>query len=110
MPQLTTQQRIWICLKMAPGNTATQVRRNWAPQFPSVDPPTVKTIRKNYQKYQQHGMSLNRNKGNSDRPRTVRTPYNINKYDNHCYRMETCQQDEVPFHCLPPHFIDRADG
>ena len=79
MVQLTTDQRVWVCLEMARVNNALQVRRLWANQFPGVQPPTARTIRQNYRKYRTHGTSLNRNQNNSGRRRTARSVQNIRR-------------------------------
>ena len=65
MQQLRTQQRVWTCLQMARLQSANAVQRTWRQYWHGIDPPHVITITRNYQKYQQHGTSMNRNKGNS---------------------------------------------
>ena len=77
MPQLTTQQRVWICSEMAREDSPTRVTCNWLQHFPGVPQQSLKAIKKNYEKYRQHGTSLNKNKGNSGRPRTALSQQNI---------------------------------
>ena len=62
---------------MAREYSPTRVKRNWLQHFPAVPQPSLKAIKKHYEKYRQHGTSLNRNKGNSGRPRTARSQQNI---------------------------------
>ena len=65
--QQLTQQRVWICLQMARLHSASAVQRAWRQYWHGIDPPHVTTVKRNYQKYQQHRTSLNRNEGNSER-------------------------------------------
>ena len=53
------------------------VANAFAERFPNRAPPAKSTIWKNVRKYLQEGTSLNLNQGRSGRPRTARTPQNI---------------------------------
>lgn len=75
--QLTTEQRVWVCLEMAKFENAPFVRRKFRQAFPNRRPPALSTIRKNFAKYKSKGTSLNQNKGNSGRPRTATSDANI---------------------------------
>ena len=55
----------------------TEVQNAFRIRFPDRNPPDKKTILKNYQKYQDTGTSLNRNKGNSSRRKTARSEENV---------------------------------
>ena len=74
MGQLTTAQRIF-CVQQYYKNdrSLNQVLRLFAVEFPGRAPPTKRTIKQNVKKFETHGTLLNRNKGNSGGPRTVRT-------------------------------------
>ena len=77
MPRLTQDQRIWVVLEMSPVQNALQVRRSWRNHWPGIPAPSTVTIKNNYLKSANHGTSLNRNRGNSGRPRTARSQQNI---------------------------------
>ena len=59
--------------------TLNKERKNkdFCRRFPEKDPSTTRTIWKNVKKYEREGLSLNINKGRSDRRRTVRTEETI---------------------------------
>ena len=77
MPQLTIQQRIWVCLEMARVRNSVEVRRRWPQRFPNVRVPYRVTIQRTFEKFESEGTCHNNSKGNSGRPRTARTPHNI---------------------------------
>lgn len=77
MVQFTTAERVFMVEQFNQTNSIAQTRINYQVQFPNGRVPSRKAIRSNVVKYHQHGTSLNRNKGNSGRPRTVRTARNI---------------------------------
>ena len=77
MVQLTQDQRIWVCIEMARLGNAKAVQRSWLNRWPGINAPTARTIRQNFKKYSDHGTSLNRNRGNSGRPRTARSVENV---------------------------------
>ena len=45
MPQLTIQQRKWVCLEMARVRNSAEVRRRWPQRFPNVRVPYRVTIK-----------------------------------------------------------------
>ena len=53
------------------------MQREFRDRFPEQEPPAKRTIQETVSKYHTFGTSLNRNKGNSERSRTARTPENI---------------------------------
>ena len=75
--QFTVAQRIFMVNEYIKTNSATQTKQRFRRRFPNVNAPAVKTIKRNYTKYLQHGTSQNRNKTNSGRSRTARSPHNI---------------------------------
>ena len=77
MVQLTQDQRIWVCIEMARLGNAKAVQRSWLNRWPGINAPTARMIRQNFKKYSDHGTSLNRNRGNSGRPRTARSVENV---------------------------------
>lgn len=83
MVQLTTEQRAFVVLKYQETKSYVAVQNAFGIRFPGRRPPCKRTIQKNVEKYQNHGTSLNRNKNNSGRRRTTRTPHNINMVQNH---------------------------
>ena len=77
MPQLTTAERTFIVSKYFETKSIPEVLRLFEIAFPHRNVPSSSTIWRNVRKYQQHGTSLNRNKGNSGRRRTGRSEANI---------------------------------
>ena len=77
MPQLTTEQRVFVVTEYARTQNSTAVQEAFRAQFPERDPPPRSTILRNFRKYQATGTSLNRNRVNSGRPRTGRSDENI---------------------------------
>ena len=77
MPQLSSDQRTWVCLEMTRVQNAIEVIRRWPARWPNIPPPTRKIVTITYQKCQREGMVPNLSKGRSGRPQTVRTPQNI---------------------------------
>ena len=75
--QLTTEQRTSIVLKFNETGSIPRVRREFEERFPERSSPDKKTILRTVHKFNNHGTILNRNKGNSGRKRTQRTPENI---------------------------------
>ena len=82
MRQLTVPQRVFIVKTYFETKSYVDVRRLFAEQFPERMPPTKKNIKKNVDKYLNHGTSCNRNKGNSGRPRTGHSQDNIDAVQN----------------------------
>ena len=78
MVQLTTEQRIFIVVNFVRTQSAPAVVDLFQQRFPDRNPPAPSTIMRNVWKYSNHGTSLNRNRGNSGRRRSVRTAENIN--------------------------------
>ena len=66
-----------MVLEMSRVQNALQVRRSWRSHWPGIPAPSAVTIKNNYLKFVNHGTSLNRNRGNSRRPRTARSQQNI---------------------------------
>ena len=73
-------------------------------RFPERKPPAAQTIWENVRKYQEHGTSLNRNKGNSGRKRTGRSEENIA-----AVRLGIPAQGEMGWDCLRHNRITRLD-
>lgn len=71
MVQLRQQQRV------SRTGSLIQIRNAFGEQFPDRPLPAKSTIWKNVVKYQQHGTSLNRNRGNSGRRHTGRSHANV---------------------------------
>ena len=67
MPQLSKNQRVWICIQYARVNNALEVIRRWENQWPHVAPPTHKTVVKTFRKFEREGTCHNLNKGRSGR-------------------------------------------
>ena len=63
--QLTREQRVFIVLNYQETKNYEIVRRNFEQIFPERISPTKKTVRRTVQKFNEHGTTLNRNKGNS---------------------------------------------
>ena len=78
MPRPSNDQRTWVCLEMARVQNATEVIRRWPARWPNIPPPTKILVAITYQRFQREGTVHNLNKGQSVRPRTIRTPHNIN--------------------------------
>ena len=77
MGQLTTEQRTFIVRTFYEYGSVARTRELFAERFPERRNIAVKTIRYNIRKFEQHGTSHNRNKGNSGRRRTGRSAENI---------------------------------
>jgi hypothetical protein len=76
----TTDHRTknFYCDKLyARTQSATEVRNAFQQRFGDRNPPPPSTILRNVRKYLNAGTSLNLNKGNSGRRRTIRTAQNI---------------------------------
>ena len=77
-----TRERVFIVLNYQETKNYEIVRRNFGQIFPERISPTKKTVRKTVQKFNEHGTTLNRNKGNSGRKRTARTQENVEMVQN----------------------------
>ncbi len=77
MVQLTTEQRTFVVTTFHQTGSLQLTCDAFRERFPEWEPPAAKTIWANVRKYQEHGTSLNRNKGNSGRRRTGRSKMNI---------------------------------
>lgn len=77
MVQLTTCQRTFIVKTFYETQSLQITREAFGERFPDRQPPALKTIWANVRKFSRHGTTLNRNKGNSGRPRTGRSEANI---------------------------------
>ena len=77
MLQLTTEQRVFVVKKFHENRSLQATQNAFREAFHERDPPAKTTIWANVKKYQDHGTSLNRNKGPSGRRRTVRTEESI---------------------------------
>ena len=79
-PQYTAEQRTFMVLTYNRTENMAETLQLFEEHFPDVRQPCRSTVVRNYQKYRQHGTSLNRNKGNSGRPRTVRSEEGIAEF------------------------------
>ena len=52
MPQLTTEQRVFVVTEYARTQNSTAVQQAFQAQFPEHDPPPRSTILQNFRKYQ----------------------------------------------------------
>jgi hypothetical protein len=78
MPRLSKDQRVWVCLEHARFQNAEEVRRRWPPgRWGNIPAPTKRTISTTYRKFLREATFHDLNKGRSGRPRTARTPENI---------------------------------
>jgi hypothetical protein len=77
MVQLTTEQRVFIVINYTRTQSTTQVRNAFQQRFPDRNPSSQSTILSNVRQYSNAGTSLNLNKGNSGRRRTIQTAQNI---------------------------------
>ena len=77
MAQLTTAQRVFIVENFLETESINDVKALFRARFPERNVPSMSTIRRNVEKYHLHGTSLNRNKGNSGRPKTVTARGNV---------------------------------
>ena len=66
-----------MCLEHARFQNAAEVRRQWPGRWGNILPPSKRTIRKTYRTFLQEATCHDLNKGGSGRPRTARTPENI---------------------------------
>ena len=67
MVQLNKDEHVWVCFEMARVQNAHTVQSLWSNRWPDRRVPTILAILKNYIKYRQHGIGLNRNEVNSGR-------------------------------------------
>ena len=77
MAQLTTDQRVFIVENFLETGSINDVKALFRATFPERNVPSMSTIQRNVEKYHLHGTSLNRNKGNSGRPKTVTARGNV---------------------------------
>ena len=77
MAQLTTDQRVFIVKNFLETGSINDVKVLFRARFPERNVPSMSTIQRNVEKYHLHGTSLNRNKGNSGRPKTVTARGNV---------------------------------
>ena len=75
--QLTDEQCVFVVKRYFQTWSYKQVQDEFVIRFPGRVAPQKTTIKRNVEKYEEHGTSLNRNKGCSGRRITVRTPQNI---------------------------------
>lgn len=83
MVQLTTEQRVFVVSIYLETKSFLAVKDAFRRRFPERNCPCNSTIRKNVEKYRQHGTSLNLNKQFSGRRKSVRTPENIEMVRDH---------------------------
>ena len=76
-PQFSVDERVFMVLKYTETSNVLETVRRFQRQFPNQRTPCRQTKMDNYNKYVHYGLSLNRNIGNSGRPRTARTQANI---------------------------------
>lgn len=77
MVQLTIEQRPFVVRSFYQTGSLQLTREAFRGRFPDRQPPALKSIWANVRKYEAHGTSQNRNKGNSGRIRTGRSEANI---------------------------------
>ena len=77
MPQLTKDQRVWICVEYARTNNVCEVIRRWPVRWYGIPVPSRLTIKSTFEKFVREGTCLNLNKGRSGRLRTARTQQNV---------------------------------
>ena len=75
--QFTPEQRTFMVLSYYETGSPLQSRQAFVERFPNRRPPDKRTIVRNFQKYQRHATSHNRNKGNSGRPKVARSQQNV---------------------------------
>ena len=76
MPQLTTEERIFIVEKHIESKSINHVRQHFSLRF-TCEAPCKRTIQCIVGKYRNFGTSLNRNKGNFGRSQSSVTDKNI---------------------------------
>ena len=78
MPRSSKDQRVWVYLEHARIQNAAEVRRRWRCRWGNNIPaPTKRTISTTLRKFLREATCHDLNKGRSGRPRTARTPENI---------------------------------
>ena len=80
-PQFSVDEHVFIMfmvLKYTETGNILETIRRFQRQFSNQRTPCRQAMVDNYNKCVQYGLSLNRNVGNSGRPRTARTQANIN--------------------------------
>ena len=97
MAQLTREERVFIVLNYTQTQSSTTVQNAFQARCPGHNPPAPSTILRNIQKYLNAGTSLNLNKGNSGRRRSIRTAENIE-----AVRDPLQQNPHVSAHRNPP--------
>jgi hypothetical protein len=75
--QFTPEQRTFMVLAYHQSGSPSQRRQAFVERFPNRRPPDKRTIVRNFQKYQRHATSRNRNKGKSGRPKVARSQQNV---------------------------------
>ena len=75
--QFTPQERAFLVRVYIETGSRQETIRQFQHEYPDRQAPSPSTVWRNYQKYVTHGTSTNRNMGNSGRPRTVRSPANV---------------------------------
>ncbi len=77
MGQLTIEQRTFVVKTFYQLGSLARTREAFRERFPERQDIVIKTIRYNIRKFERHGTSQNRNKGNSGRRKTGRSAENI---------------------------------
>lgn len=77
--QFTVQQRVFIYNTYTTTRSYVQTQQRFRQRFPGVRVPVKSSIHSICQKFRQHGTVQNINSGRSGRPRTARTPANIQR-------------------------------
>ena len=75
--QFSGDQRSFMVLSYNRSRSPTETRARFMRQFPGIRPPNRTTVLRNFLKYRSFATSLNRNRGNSGRPRSGRPQRNI---------------------------------
>ena len=75
--QFSGDQRSFMVLSYNRSRSPTETLARFMRQFPGIRPPNRKAVLRNSLKYRSFATSLNRNRGNSGRPRSGRSQKNI---------------------------------
>ena len=105
MPRLTVAQRTWVCIEFARVGNVHEVQRRWRNHWQNINPPTVRTILKNFEKFEGEGTCHNLNKGRSGRRRTVRAPANIARVQRALQRNGKRSSRRNGLHVSPSSFL-----
>jgi len=96
--QFTDEQRAYMVEVYIETKNLQETKRKFQRRYRNRNAPSLRTIKRNYFKYRGYGTSHNRNKGNSGRPRSARTPHNIALVQNEIQRNPhvSSRRNQVP--------------